>query len=36
LFNVLRYRWNKFQRHVLRAQLARLRQLFRSFSVKEN
>jgi glycosyl transferase family 25 len=36
LFNVLRYRWNKYQRHVLRAQIARVRQLFRSFSVKEN
>jgi glycosyl transferase family 25 len=36
LFNVLRYRWNKFQRHVLRAQIARLRQLFRSFSLKQN
>ncbi len=34
LVNVLRYRWNKYQRHVLRARIASLRKLF--FSLKEN
>jgi glycosyl transferase family 25 len=28
LFNVLRYRWNKFQRHILRRWVAKLRQQF--------